>query len=590
MTAALNPQALDRLAEAIQWQTQYELPLTAADDEIIVDDFCGGGGGSTGLEMGLGRPVALARNHSPAAISMHQANHPHALHLATDVFDGDPRELVNGRRVGWYHLSPDCTHHSQAAGGQPRKKEIRNLSWIALKWAGRVRPRIISLENVSQLESWGRLIAKRDAKTGRVIKLVRVIRKGKERIKKVVSAPGELVPVRDQYLVPDPAHKGETWRHFVRELEGLGYVVEWRVLRACDYGAPTSRKRLFMVARCDGQPIVWPEPTHAEHPKPWQAPWRTAGECIDWSYPTQSIFGRERPLVEATLRRIAKGCVKYVLNAADPFIVPIANWSSGDTVQATSAPLRTVTAWPKGGSFALASPVIAPLTHQGADRAYSAQAPLPTVTGANRGEQALFASYMVQANGGKNTTAAHGMRSPTSTITVAGSQQQLTSAHLVTLRKGCAGLSCDDPLGTVTAGAEHHGLVEYTLAPEHQAGALRVAGFILQFYSTGGQWGPLNKPLNTITTKDRLALVTVVLDGTPYVIVDICMRMLQPHELYRAQGFPASYIIDRGHDGREFTKTEQVRMVGNSVSPPVLAAIAAANDPWRHAVLTEMAA
>lgn len=577
MTAALPDFALDKLQQAMEFQTQYQLPLTAQDDEIIVDDFCGGGGGSTGLEIGLNRIVSLARNHNAAAISMHQANHPHTEHLATDVFSGDPRDLVKGRRVGWYHLSPDCTHHSQARGGQPRKKEIRNLSWIGLKWAGRVRPRVISLENVAQILSWAPLIAKRDSDTGRVIKLVA---NAKGKLKPVVSEPGEQVPVGEQYLIPNPKRKGETWRRFVQQLRGLGYAVEWKVLRACDYGVPTTRKRLFMIARCDGRPIVWPKPTHSENPAAWQSPWRGAAECIDWSIPSQSIFGREKPYAEATLRRIAKGCVTYVLNSADPFIVPIANWSSQDSVQSIRDPLRTVTAWPKGGAFALASPVLAPLTHQGADRVYGPLAPLPTVTAANRGELALFSSYLVQANGGYNTTAAHPAPRPLSTISTTGSQQQLATAHLVTLRRNCVGKGVSEPLPTITAGAEHHGLIEYTLSTEHESGALRVAAFLMQYYSNGGQWSAIDKPLNTITTKDRLALVTVVLSGTPYVIVDIKLRMLQPRELYTAQGFPSSYIIDRGHDGMPLSKAEQVRMCGNSLCPLLLAALSSVNNPW----------
>lgn len=587
MTAALPVFARDALSEVIEFHTQYQLPLTAQDDEIIVDDFCGGGGGSTGLESGLGRVVALARNHNESAISMHQANHPHAEHLETDVFNGDPRDLVKGRRVGWYHLSPDCTHHSQARGGQPREKATRNLSWIALKWAGRVRPRVISLENVEQILQWSPLIAKRDKDTGRVIKLIPT---AKGKVKKLVAAPGEQVPISQQYLVPDTARKGETWRRLVDQLRGLGYAVEWKVLRACDYGVPTTRKRLFMIARCDGQPIVWPEPTHAQNPKPWQSAWRGAAECIDWSIKGKSIFSRAKPLADATLRRIAKGCFKYVLNNANPFIVPIANWSSADSVQSVHDPLRTVTAWPKGGSFAMAAPVFAPLTHHGADRVYGPNEPHPTITAAHRGELAAFASYMVQANGGYNTTPAHAADRPMSTVSATGSQQQLTGAHLVTLRRNCTGREMLDPVPTVTAGAEHHGLVEYTLAPEHEVGALRVAAFLMQYYSTGGQWGALDKPLNCVTTKDRLALVTVVLQGTAYVIVDITLRMLQPRELYTAQGFPANYIIDRGHDGRSLNKTQQVRMCGNSVCPPVLAAIARVNDPWKYQEPQKLAA
>jgi len=593
MTAALGGAALDALALAIHFQTQYKLPLTAQDDEIIVDYFCGGGGGSTGLEDGLGRTVDIAKNHDEAAISLHERNHPHAQHLQTDVFSGDPREETGGRRVGWFHMSPDCTHHSQAGGGQPRKKSIRDLAWIGCKWAGRVRPRVISAENVKQILKWSPLIAKRDKLTGRVIKL-----------DGTVAAVGERVPVQEQYLIPDKGEMfgsrakrrnrrkkfarlgmpvGRTWNQFVGQLKGMGYAVEWRILKASDYGTPTIRERLFMIARCDGRPIVWPQPTHAENPKEWQKPWAQGHECIDWSIVGQSIFGREKPYAVATMQRIAKGVFKYVLNCADPFIVPIANWSSRNSVQSLREPLRTVTAWPRGGSFALVSPVLAPLTQQEAK-------PSATDTEARKDELAQFSAFLAQANGGYNTTAAHDMRKPVSVITQTGSQQQLVTASLATLRRNCVGRDLREPLPVVTAGGEHHALVEYSLSPSDEAGALRVSAFLMQYYSEGGQWGALNKPLNTITTKDRLALVTVHLAGEPYVIVDIRLRMLQPHELYKAQGFPANYVIDQGHDGRKLTKTEQVRMCGNSVCPPVMAALARANDPWQYVADQALAA
>ncbi|WP_144938465.1 DNA cytosine methyltransferase [Pseudomonas alabamensis] len=683
-----------RKQDPSDFKIQYGLGLNPQDDEIVVDLFCGGGGAGTGLEMGLGRAVNVAKNHSPAAISMHTVNHPHARHFTTDVFDGDPDTECQGRVVGWFHMSPDCTHHSQAAGGQPRKREIRNLSWIGLKWAGKKRPRVISLENVKQILQWGRLIAKRCKATGRVMKL-----------DGTVAAPGERVPVHQQFLVPDPKRRGTTWRRFVQLLEGMGYLVEWRILKACDYGAPTSRERLFMLARCDGQPIVWPEPTHAKNPAKGQKKWRTAADCIDWSTPSKSIFGRKKPLADATLRRVAKGMHKFVLDNPTPFIVPIANWS-GETVQALGEPLRKVTAWPRGGTFAVASPtlvqtgygerqgqaprvpgldqplgtvvaggvkhalssaVIMPATHQGADRVNDPGEPMPTVTAANRGElmvaspvmitaahgegrpagaqrwgagckdagaplgtvtasngHALASAHLVkfrfdsegspatepvptitsggdykrpagaahalgvctafmeQANGGFNTTHALAMDDPMSTITNSGSQQRLATAHLATLRRNCIGRRADELVPTLTAGAEHHALVEYKLSPEHEAGALRVAAFLIRYYGTHNV-SPCDEPLSTITTKDRLALVTVYVQGTPYVIVDICLRMLQPNELYRAQGFPADYVIDRGADGKPFTKTEQVHMCGNSVSPPPMAALARANDPWRAA-------
>jgi DNA (cytosine-5)-methyltransferase 1 len=660
------------------FKTQYGLGFSTQDDEIVVDFFCGGGGAGTGLEMGLGRAVNVAKNHSPQAISMHTVNHPGAVHYTTDVFDGDPDTECGGKAVGWFHMSPDCTHHSQAAGGQPRKREIRNLSWIGLKWAGKKKPRVISLENVKQILQWGPLIAKRCKSTGRVMKLGGAI-----------AEPGEVVPVHQQFLVPDPKRRGQTWAVFVAELQRLGYAVEWRVIKACDFGAPTSRERLFMIARCDGQPIVWPEPTHVKHPVKGQQKWRTAAECIDWNIPSKSIFDRAKPLAPATLRRIAKGMKKFVIDAADPFIVPIANWS-GESVQSAHDPLRTVTSWPRGGSFAMASPIIAPATHQGSDRINDPHAPLPTVTCANRGELTLISpvlvgaggptysgkpatadqpagtlmtqnhraiaaaalvqlgngdkpgsaprsadlaqplgtimasggkygiatAFMAQMNGGFNTTDAKSIEDPMTTVTNTGSQQQLVTANMVHLRGNCDARDTADPLHTISAGGTHHGLVtafmerqfgasvgqgvdepaptitaggggksslvELQLSPEVEAGALRVAAFLISYYGTENM-SAADAPAPTITTKDRLGLVTVTIKGTPYVIVDICLRMLQPAELYKAQGFPDDYIISHGADGKPFTKTQQVHMCGNSVSPPPMAALARANDPWRAA-------
>lgn len=672
-----------QMKHPFDFKTQYGLGFSTQDDEIVVDFFCGGGGAGTGLEMGLGRAVNVAKNHSPQAISMHTVNHPGAVHYTTDVFDGDPNTECGGKAVGWFHMSPDCTHHSQAAGGQPRKREIRNLSWIGLKWAGKKKPRVISLENVKQILHWGPLIAKRCKATGRVVKLGGG-----------VAAPGEVVPVSQQFLVPNPARRGQTWAVFVAELQRLGYAVEWRVIKACDFGAPTSRERLFMIARCDGQSIVWPEPTHAKNPAKGQQKWRTAAECIDWTIPSKSIFDRAKPLAPATLRRIAKGMKKFVIDAADPFIVPIANLS-GESVQSANEPLRTVTSWPRGGSFAMASPIIAPATHQGSDRINDPHAPLPTVTCANRGELTLISPtliqtgygeragqeprvpgldqplgtvvaggvkhalaaahlvkfrfsdegkaldeplptitsggnyqrpagaahamgistvFMAQMNGGFNTTDAKNIEDPMTTVTNTGSQRQLVTANLVHLRGNCDARDADDPLHTISAGGTHHGLVtafmerqfgasvgqgvdepaltitaggggksslvELQLSPEVEAGALRVAAFLISYYGTENM-SAADAPAPTITTKDRLGLVTVTIKGTPYVIVDICLRMLQPSELYKAQGFPADYIISHGADGKPFTKTQQVHMCGNSVSPPPMAALARANDPWQ---------
>ena len=686
------------------FKTQYGLGFDPQDDEIVVDFFCGGGGAGTGLEMGLGRKVNVAKNHSPKAISMHTINHPGAKHFTTDVFEGNPDTECGGKAVGWFHMSPDCTHHSQAAGGQPRKREIRNLSWIGLKWGGKKKPRVISLENVKQILQWGPLIAKRDKVSGRAIKLVTVLNaKGKEVIEKVVAAPGEIVPVGQQFLVPDPKRRGATWKRFVQLLEGMGYAVEWRVIKACDFGAPTSRERLFMIARCDGQPIVWPEPTHAKKPSKGQQKYRTAAECIDFSDLGKSIFGRKDELADATKRRIAKGMKKFVIDNPAPFIVPIANWST-EAVQSMDAPLRTVTSYPKGGSFSVVSPVIAPATHQGSDRINDPLEPLPTITCANRGELTMISptlvqtgygeregqqprvpgldqplgtvvaggvkhalaaahlvkfrfndegkaldeplptitsggnyqrpagaahamgiatAFMAQMNGGFNATDAKSLNDPMTTVTNTGSQQQLVSASLLHLRGNCDARAADEPLQTISAGGTHHGLltafmerqfgasvgqdlketaptitaggggksslVSFELSPEHEEGALRVAAFLISYYGTENMSG-CDQPAPTITTKDRLGLVTVMVKGTPYVIVDIRLRMLQPAELYRAQGFPSDYIITHGADGRPFTKTEQVHMCGNSVSPPPMAALARANDPWRAAQRQAVAA
>ncbi len=710
------------------FKTQYGLGFNPQDDEIVVDFFCGGGGAGTGLEMGLGRTVNVAKNHSPQAISMHTVNHPGAVHFTTDVFDGDPDTECGGKAVGWFHMSPDCTHHSQAAGGQPRKREIRNLSWIGLKWAGKKMPRVISLENVKQILQWGPLIAKRCKVTGRVVKL------GGN-----VAEPGEVVPVHQQFLVPDPKRRGQTWAVFVAELKRLGYAVEWRVIKACDFGAPTSRERLFMIARRDGQPIVWPAPTHAKNPVKGQQKWKTAADCIDFSDLGKSIFGRKKDLAPATLRRVAKGMKKFVIDNPAPFIVPIANWS-GELAQSSAEPLRTITGWPRGGSFAMASPVIAPATHQGSVRVNDPLEPLPTVTCANRGEltlispvmvtaahgegtpggvqrwgdgsksstdplgtvtasgghsvamatliqsgygerpgqeprvpglgqplgtvvaggikhaltssilvgaggpeysgkpaapdhpvgtlmtqnhRAVATAFMAQMNGGFNTTDAKGMDEPLTTVTNTGSQQQLVTANLVHLRGNCDARSADEPLRTISAGGEHHGLVSafmerafgasvgqgleepaptitasgggksslvsLKLSPEHEAGALRVAAFLVSYYGTENI-SACDAPAPTITTKDRLAMVTVMVKGTPYVIVDICLRMLKPAELYKAQGFPADYVISHGADGKPFTKTQQVHMCGNSVSPPPMAALARANDPWRMTAREAVAA
>ncbi|MDD4965269.1 MAG: DNA cytosine methyltransferase [Gallionella sp.] len=577
--------------------------ILGINEEITVDLFAGGGGMSTAIEQAIGRYVDVAVNHNADALSMHEVNHPQTRHYIGDVFEVDPREASDGRAVGLLHLSPDCTHHSQASGGQPRDRKTRALSWVGKRWAGQVKPRVITLENVKQILQWGPLVAKRDKATGRVLKLDGTI-----------AEPGEVVPIRQQYLVPDKKRIGRTWQAFVSQLRDMGYAVEWKILCAADFGAPTTRERLFMVARCDGKPIHWPEPTHTKVKTKGKKRWRSAAECIDWSVPCPSIFDRGKPLADATLRRIARGLKKYVLESANPFIVPIAHYNGRDACQPAQEPLRTITAYPKGGAFAVASPVLVQTGYGEragqAPRSLDLDAPLGTVV-AGGTKHAVASAYLAQMNGGFNTTPGHDLRRPASTITNTGSQQQFVMAHLTHLRGHCDARDMEDPLMTISAGGQHHGvvgaflsrqygcsvgheadaplgtvtaggggksaLVECALSPDDEAGALRVAAFLIRYYGEGGQWGDLHDPMATITTKDRLALVTVHVEGTPYVIVDIGLRMLQPRELYRAQGFPDTYIIDHGHDGRKFSKSAQVRMCGNSVSPPPAIALIRAN-------------
>jgi DNA (cytosine-5)-methyltransferase 1 len=493
------------------------------DQELIVDLFAGGGGTSEGLEWGLGRPVDIAINHDPIAIAMHEANHPTTRHYITGVFEVDPREATRGRPVGLLWLSPDCRDHSKAKGDAPNRDKVsRSLAWVGLRWAGLVRPRIIMLENVEEWEGWGPL-----TRSGRRCK----------------------------------RRAGETFRQWVQQLQDLGYAVEWRQLRACDYGAPTIRKRLFLIARCDGQPIVWPEPTHG----PGRAlPYRTAAEIIDWSIPCPSIFGRKRPLADRTMARIARGVWRYVINAADPFIVPVTH--GGDArVHSIHAPVRTITCANRC-ELALVTPFFAGVGGRAAQsRPRAGDEPLGTTTA--KADVGLVAAFLAQHNTGM---VGHDARSPVSTIVGKGSTQGLVAAFLShQYTSNTRGGSGDprDPLKTVTAGGQHHALVH---------------AFLMKYFGTAvGQ--DLRDPAHTLTTKPRLGLVTV--RGEEYAIADIGMRMLTPRELFRAQGFRDDYVIDpiapRVVRGREvmgrLTIEEQIGRCGNSVCPPVAAALARAN-------------
>lgn len=567
---------------------QFILPLAA---KLVIDLFAGGGGASTGIEQAIGRHVDVAINHDAEAIGMHEINHPQTRHYRADVWEVDPLAVTHGMRVGLLHASPDCTHHSQALGGQPRSQEIRSLAWVVHRWAGKTKPDVITLENVEQMLQWSPLVAKRDQATGRVVTLDKVIDPATGKATYRVAAPGEVVPRNKQFLMPCKKRMGHNWRRFVEGLRAMGYKVEWRVICNATLGCHSTRTRLYMIARCDGLPIVWPEQTHARKPVGKLKAFRPAADCIDWSIQGNSIFGRKKPLADATMRRIAYGLQKFVLESDNPFIVegaarafvPVTH--TRDIAYDVRNSMRTITT-AKGGETALASAYLVQAGHgegSGTTKrwgagANSARDPIGTVT-ASSVSRSLATAFMVQANGGFNTTPARDLREPVSTVTTSGSQQQLVTAHLATLRHHSTGRDLREPLATVAAGGEHHALVQYRLSQEHEAGALRCAAFLMRYHASGGQWADLRDPMTTVTTHDRLALVTVWLKGEPWLIVDITLRMLVPRELYNAQDFPASYVIDRTASGKALTKTAQVRMAGNSVSPLPMRLIVEANHP-----------
>lgn len=511
--------------------------------ELVFDNFAGGSGASTGIREAIGRPVDVALNHDEWACAMYRANHPETLVLCQSVYKADPRDVVmeaSRRRgydrplpVGAVWFSPDCTDHSKAKGAAPiRNRHSRDLAWVVVHWAKLVKPREIYLENVEEFTGWCPLRQRRWP-DGRPM----------------FDLHGNPV------LERDPDRHGETFRRWVRELRKLGYVVEWRELRASDYGVPTIRKRLFLVARRDGKPIVWPAATHGRD----LLPYRTAAECIDWSIPCRSIFGRKRPLAENTMRRIAAGIRRYVIESANPFIIPITH--HGDArVHGIDEPLRTITTAPRG-EHALITPFMVQRYGERdgqAPRCRSVEQPLPTVVTDNNGST-LVAAFLAKHYGGHETPG-WPMPEPISTITTQD-HHALVSSHLVKLKGTCKdGQPVTEPMPTVQAGGQHIG---------------EVRAFLIKYYSEGGQSQALSEPMHTLTTKARLGLVTVA--GIDYQIVDIGMRMLTPRELYRAQGFRDSFIIDPIHNGKPLTKTQQIEKCGNSVPPEMARVLVAAN-------------
>ena len=622
-------------------------------DEIIVDNFAGGGGASTGIELATGRVVDIAINHDPDAILMHRTNHPHTIHYQASVWDVDPVEVCGGRPVGLAWFSPDCKHFSKAKGGKPVDKNIRGLAWIVLRWAGTVRPRVIVLENVEEFRTWG------------------PVRRGR--------------PVKSK--------TGQTFRQWLGQLEALGYVVEWRELVAADYGAPTTRKRFFLIARSDGRPIVWPEPTHApadsqEVKAGTKKPWRSAAEIINWNLPAPSIFATKeeirerygvaavRPLARNTMRRVARGVDKFVIRSASPFLV-IVNHAGEFRGQGLEEPLQTITA--KHG-YGVASPVMAPLTmhnnqnavgtaitepvntitgtgaggHQmlitptlaaigqtgGGDRCRSMEE--PTHTQVSKAEECVVCPAMIQYhteqtervrgqgvtdpimtidasnryglaaatltkyyNGDHNQDAAAPLHTittrdregvtvanlskfyggvvgaavsdPLPTVTVVD-HNALQTAHMVKLKGTNLGGQAKDPLQTVTAGGSHHGVVTTRIVKAEPGANLQ-------------NWPKIRAALNEFCGYhlEDTEVILFSIGGEWYFMADIGLRMLTPRELYRANGFPDDYKIDRDYTGREYGKTKQVARCGNAVPPPFATALVRANLPeWCGEEITTM--
>lgn len=539
--------------------------------ELIVDNFAGGGGASTGIELATGYSVDIAINHDPEAIRIHKTNHPNTIHYCEDVWQVDPVKACKGHPVALAWFSPDCKHFSKAKGGKPKDKNIRGLAWVACRWAGLVRPRVIMLENVEEFKTWGPL------------------NRGHHPIK---------------------SKQGKTFERFVQQLTDLGYEVDFLELVAADYGAPTMRKRFFMIARCDGKPIIWPEPTHApadseEVKKGLLKPYVGAYTQIDFSRPCPSIFDTSeeikkkygiravRPLAQKTMDRIARGLKKFVLENPEPFIIqcnhggerrpndirepmPTITGKHGygivepymvqigqtgftkDRSKDIREPLTTIVS---KNEHCLISPTLIQYhseTAQGEVRGQGIDDPLMTVDGSNR--YGLVTSFLHKYYDGGYAGAGESLENPLPTVT-AIDHNSVCAATLIQMNNHCDGRNIAEPIPTITAGDGHFG---------------EVRAFLIKYYGDAtGQ--DIEKPLDTVTTKDRFGLVTI--EGVDYRIVDIGLRMLEPKELYGCQGFPDDYIIDHDYTGKKYPRSEQVRRCGNAVCPPIPAALVKANLP-----------
>lgn len=559
--------------------------------ELVVDNFAGGGGASTGIELATGYSVDIAINHDPEAIKMHKANHPYTKHYCEDVWQVDPVAACKGHPVGLAWFSPDCKHFSKAKGGKPKDKFIRGLAWVACRWAGLVRPRVIMLENVEEFKTWGPL------------------NRGHHPIK---------------------AKQGKTFEKFVKQLTDLGYEVQFKELVAADYGAPTMRKRFFMIARCDGRPIVWPEPTHApadseEVKAGLLKPYVGAYTQLDFSLPCPSIFDTSeeikekygiravRPLAPKTMERIARGLKKFVLENPEPFIIQCNHGGerrpndirepymvqigqtgfAADRSKDVREPLTTIVS---KNEHCLIEPKLAPYmgtnttNHPGGnckepihtittgnqqclitpmliqysetrDNSITGQHikdPIMNVDGANRRER--VAAFLHKYYDGGYKGAGENVENPLPTIT-AWDHNSVVTANLIQMNNHCDGRDIREPIPTITVGDGHFG---------------EVRAFLIKYYGQGtGQ--DVKDPLDTVTAQDRFGLVTI--NGTDYQIVDIGLRMLEPRELYGCQGFPDDYIIDHDYTGKTYPRSEQVRRCGNAVCPPIPAALVRANLP-----------
>lgn len=579
-------------------------------DEIIVDNFAGGGGASTGIELAAGRPVTIAINHDPDAILMHQTNHPYTEHYQASVWDINPREVCRGRMVGLAWFSPDCKHFSKAKGGKPVDKNIRGLAWIVLRWAGTVKPRVIILENVEEFQTWG------------------PVRKGK--------------PVKSK--------SGETFQRWMTQLQDLGYEIEHKELRACDYGAPTIRKRFFLIARCDGKTIVWPEPTHGD-PNSEDVkngtlkPWGTAADCIDFDLPCPSIFERKRPLAVNTQRRIARGLDKFVIKEAKPFIVHIGNGErkgQKPRVQDIDKPVSTIVGSCKQY---FCTPYMSPIGHTGfcTDRNYSIKQPLRTIVSKaeqimvmpfltkfqqnSKGQSAinpfdtvmpgatrfgLIAPSLIQYHSETAKGEVRGQKLHEPILTVDGSNRYGLQIPFLTKYYSGAEQSfgCHSPIHTITTKDRMSVCTNYLTILRHNMDCRSVqeplntittsgAHFAntrvyIKKYSAGcslGYWSKVRELLNKYTewelADDEILIFNI--KGVEYYISDIGLRMLQPKELYRAQGFPDDYIIDVDYTGKKYPKSKQVARCGNAVPPAFAKALVEANLPeWCHKNISTM--